>query len=481
MKHTAVFVVICGAVCGALGLGGCSPVKHAAVGPRMSVALPTSTRDAWARQTAYVGSRAELLPPELAEAVDRGLPPGGPLEPGQVWGATSVVFDPIPAGVRVRQNFLLWWQPEDEAEADANTAREPATPAKPATEVVELNAEQAELVDTSSPKRAVPRGSGDLYFWFDPSEPPSLPAGRVVTDGDSAYEFDGEYKDTLQSVVPALETATVNTSYRVSGTSLLPNEETPDAIAVLLPGLGGYESMQKLHAILLDHQYAVAVLTSLQRPNLGGGTIEDEIGGAEDIDDLLHRVDRVSSDVSTAMALTAEVAVKEIDELLGGEPRPVVIVGYSLGALATPAAAWRLRDRIAAAVLVGGGADMASIAFKSKLMRPLIRDSGALDRVSLAEVRARAEQTRELRPLDPYFTAAALTGVPVLQIHAKGDRIVPAESGELLWERLGRPERWDYPGGHITLFWSASNFQGDIVKWLDDQLDRSPDVFDRSR
>src|SRR5262249_17140887 len=50
------------------------------------------------------------------------------------------------------------------------------------------------------------------------------------------------------------------------------------------------------------------------------------------------------------------------DRLVG---KPIAIMGYSAGALAGPAVAARLHDRVAAVVLVGGGANLLDISQRS--------------------------------------------------------------------------------------------------------------------
>src|SRR5690606_31816080 len=48
---------------------------------------------------------------------------------------------------------------------------------------------------------------------------------------------------------------------------------------------------------------------------------------------------------------------------------PLVLVGCSAGAVATPALALRLGDRVSAAVLVGGGANLPRLVLTSPLLR----------------------------------------------------------------------------------------------------------------
>ncbi|MFO0857514.1 MAG: hypothetical protein U0640_09195 [Phycisphaerales bacterium] len=161
---------------------------------------------------------------------------------------------------------------------------------------------------------------------------------------------------------------------------------------------------------------------------------------------------------------------------------PRVVAGFSAGALITPTGIARVRERfpIAAVVMVGGGVDMFYMSQESTLT------DGGLK--VLCESNP-PNSTREVRPsptllervhnaylrnskLDPIYTAAALRGIPVLQVHASWDQWVPYEAGEALWEQLGRPERWDLTGlpplsGHLALFYLVPGKRKDIADWVE--------------
>lgn len=144
---------------------------------------------------------------------------------------------------------------------------------------------------------------------------------------------------------------------------------------------------------------------------------------------------------------------------------PVVVVGFSAGALGAPTVAARLGDKVKAAVLVGGGVDMLRISQTSALsdFGLVIRSHGdkltpaQIDRVSAAYLHA--------SKLDPYHSAPLLADKPVLMLHASQDDIVP--TGDALHERLGRPERWVFDIGHELLFWRLSAYDTDIAAWID--------------
>src|SRR5690606_31232761 len=84
---------------------------------------------------------------------------------------------------------------------------------------------------------------------------------------------------------------------------------------------------------------------------------------------------------------------------------------------------------------------------------------GELDQLSAAYL--------EMSQLDPYHTALALRATPTLMLHAALDKIVPARCGRLLYERLGKPERWTFWIGHSLLFWRLPAYAGSIASWVD--------------
>jgi hypothetical protein len=153
---------------------------------------------------------------------------------------------------------------------------------------------------------------------------------------------------------------------------------------------------------------------------------------------------------------------------------PRAVIAFSAGALTAPTSIARVRERFPmdATVLIGGGADMFLLSQESSLT-----DAGVRIRTGKARTPRKVRELlheaylRQTR-LDPLRTASVLGGVPVLQLHARFDSWVPSEGGELLWEALGRPERWDARLGHLSMFFVLPWKADEIVDWLDGHVAR---------
>lgn len=147
--------------------------------------------------------------------------------------------------------------------------------------------------------------------------------------------------------------------------------------------------------------------------------------------------------------------------------KPTLVWGASAGSFAAPAAARRLHaDGL---VLVGSGANILDVAQKSTFFNGgiVLRPTGVRERDTPALIDRVIEAYRDHAALDPYALAPYLVRVPTLMIHAGEDDIVPAREGDLLWDRLGKPERWTLSCGHEMLFWRLGSLAQDIADWVD--------------
>jgi predicted esterase len=178
--------------------------------------------------------------------------------------------------------------------------------------------------------------------------------------------------------------------------------------------------------------------------------------------------DRVS-EIAYAVEGGLEYIEKEHPEI---PHSPTIIMGYSAGALATPTVVSLMPDRFDAAVLVGGGANLLDISQRSALT-----DGGLKLRWSRTPTAADKDQLESLYlencRLDPYWTSQSLRDKPVLLLHAVLDRIVPASDGDLLYARLGRPERVNFLLGHELLFLRLGSQTRKIADWVDNVADTS--------
>lgn len=176
-------------------------------------------------------------------------------------------------------------------------------------------------------------------------------------------------------------------------------------------------------------------------------------------------------------AVRAALALAE--ERLPDTPRrPRVVVASSLGAIATPALAAGLRadapqDRpFDAAVLIGGGGDLLTVAQRSGVFRgPRLRAANGDPTFDHASSRRELIASyRESSRMDPLGAAWALRDVPVFIVHATMDDIVPSRTGDALWETLGRPPRLSLATGHILMFsmLPGSTFEK-IAQWIEDK------------
>ncbi len=193
---------------------------------------------------------------------------------------------------------------------------------------------------------------------------------------------------------------------------------------------------------------------------------EDPASPAEAAGELMHRI-----------AETAYAAQAAWDHVLAERPaladRPKVAFGGSGGALALPAVVRRDHARYDGAVLIAGGANILDVVSRSTYTEPvdaLDFDWAGYDERTIPPADVLEKFTNEyLRhaPLDGYHAGEWFNGTPVLIMQASGDNAVPVENSELLWQRLGGPEKWTISGNHLTLFMSLWLHTPRILDWID--------------
>ena len=184
--------------------------------------------------------------------------------------------------------------------------------------------------------------------------------------------------------------------------------------------------------------------------------------------ELGRRIDAALAENTRGTGAVLETAYRIHPALRG---LPLVVMGFSAGALSAPTVAAKLRPD--AAVVIGGGADLVAIALRSILTRGGVR-VGCDGKPAGAELKALLEdEYLKHTTLDPYHTAPLLSDIPVLVVDAGMDTWVPSKFGELLFQRLGRPDRLNMAlGGHEMLFY----FLPKRARWIADWIERAAPV-----
>lgn len=192
------------------------------------------------------------------------------------------------------------------------------------------------------------------------------------------------------------------------------------------------------------------------------------------------QVDRFAAESDEAAAMFADGVAAALEWVDRESPRvagvPVVVTGYSLGAMLTPTVAARLGDRVRAVVLVGGGANVVGIAATTDVGGGFltIHEVGGRRRLSGEELEHAEPRYLERSRLDPYHTAPLLADRPVLVLQAARDGYVLPRYGDLLWERLGRPERWVRNSGHVLLFYWLDDSAVEVADWVERSAASAP-------
>lgn len=198
---------------------------------------------------------------------------------------------------------------------------------------------------------------------------------------------------------------------------------------------------------------------------LGPDTDPDTVGDA-----IAEAVDRrLSEHADAAAALVASLEAMR-PELAG---RPLLVTGFSAGALAAPAVAARLReaypDRPIGIVLVGGGGSLLDIALGSELTDGGIRLTGPGAVATPGRIAAVVRRYESRSRLDPISLATALRGIPVFHAYADKDTAVPTRAAERFNAAHGAVDRLVHRGNHDTLLFFANSQAGRIRSWIRDR------------
>lgn len=242
-------------------------------------------------------------------------------------------------------------------------------------------------------------------------------------------------------------------------------------LAVVMPGMLGtpHEFIDRFERGLFANGWAV--LRMLVPPSRATEYLRATVDTSQPdaaLRSLAAELDQRSAEC--AFAVEAGIAwVESIDAAFADRPRAVI--GMSGTGMMLPAVLARNEGDFAAAIIIASGANAFKILRETSYADLL--DSVRVDwRPSLPTHARLAELDAiylEHASLDAFSLAPMIADVPMLLIHGSSDKAVPAATGDLLWERLGRPERWTTPVGHELLFVRTLLQLQKIVDWLDAQ------------
>lgn len=308
----------------------------------------------------------------------------------------------------------------------------------------------AELVGAENMSRV--RFEGDGSFIFRPK--PGKPSGRLP----------GPVYFVFESAPPGAPVIPIQRTWFAYHEPSGPMR----GVALLMPGLFGtpQAALDQITSKLRAHGWAV--LRMMAQPS----RFTERVSYRLDLGNPDTQVARVAYDTDDRVAecaYAARAALAHVGKLHPDVARlPRIAIGMSGGAMTLPTVLACEPEKYAAAVLIAGGCDFFAITRETNYTflvdsvhyewtpaEPTPEQVKALDAAYLAHSR-----------LDSYHTAAAIRDKPILMIHADHDGAVPAHLGDLLWERLGRPERWVQTAGHEELFMKLSAQMDRIMEWI---------------
>ncbi|MDX2146271.1 MAG: hypothetical protein SFZ23_02015 [Planctomycetota bacterium] len=182
----------------------------------------------------------------------------------------------------------------------------------------------------------------------------------------------------------------------------------------------------------------------------------------------------IAEAVDTVIAGNARAAISVMDYIQTQRPDlqgiPIVYMGFSAGALVTPACVAAIKPYVAAAVMVGGGANLFEISQTSVLTDGGLRVACGDEKLPEKLMPLVSAAYLRSTTLDPYAMAPLLADLPILQVHATGDDWVPAATGDVLWHRLGKPDRLTIGAGHELLFYFLPSKSKRIADWVEEAV-----------
>lgn len=250
--------------------------------------------------------------------------------------------------------------------------------------------------------------------------------------------------------------------------------EAPAArgVALVMPGIFGTPegTLESLVASLRkDGWHVLRMLAQPSRFTQGVSWTIDPAASDAEIDALGKDIAETLTNRTAECAYAVEGAFRYVfmsNHDLAELPR--VAIGMSGGAISLPTVVAREPAKYKAAVLVGGSCHYwltNAHSTYADMIRAIHVEWKAPP--TMDQKRRIAEAYLRHAPLDAFHTAAALHDTPTLVIQANADSAVASVLGDVLWERLGKPERWIRPGEHLPLFIALIKDLPAINSWLD--------------
>ncbi|MBY0309118.1 MAG: alpha/beta hydrolase [Phycisphaerales bacterium] len=266
------------------------------------------------------------------------------------------------------------------------------------------------------------------------------------------------------------------------GEAALPSPQ-PRGLIILLPGMFGTPGDQIAAIARRFRQEGYSVLRMLSQPSRFTESVSYLLPLEGELAATVPPIAADLSDRAAEAAYAVEAAVlyaKQERPVLIGKPR--VVVGMSGGAMLLPIVLAREPGAYAGAVSIAGGVDYLKILTTSNYADWIdavrvgwfaaAKGAQAAREGLLPPARRLAELSavyRAAAPLDSANLVSSLTSVPWLLLHGTLDKAVPADTGDEMWELLGKPERIVIKGGHEWVFLTLSSKHKAIVDWVNNK------------
>lgn len=244
-------------------------------------------------------------------------------------------------------------------------------------------------------------------------------------------------------------------------------------VVLLMPGMFGTPEVVLDPLTLRLRASGFGVLRMLSQPSRFTERLIIRVDPA-DLEGSAREIGGIVNDRLAECAYAVQAAWDHVHQRREGTSvLPHAVIGISGGAISLPTVVARTPSLYRAAVLIGGGADFWLINERSNYqgMIDAVRTVWIGQAPTQELIGAFDVRLLKIARLDSFHTAAALRDVPTLMLHATADRAVPSPLGDVLWERLGRPERWVYPVNHEVLCLGLPAEFGKVLDWLAAAID----------